>query len=189
MREAAATALCVLSRKNPTMASPYLRVAARDDHHEVRTAAAACLGDLAEGDPKGAAKIAAELAGASEPTVRVAAAESLGRLGSKSRELALPALLKLVADPDRGVRIAAERAFASASAASGDVSNPGFAGSKRGGEAERTLNAALMQGDAGERRMVVAAAAKAGLAAVLRQATADGDETVRLDAVRAAGRP
>ncbi|HET6283672.1 MAG TPA: HEAT repeat domain-containing protein, partial [Polyangia bacterium] len=188
VRVAAATAFCALSRKNAAAASPYLRIAARDDHHEVRTAAAACLGDLAEGDPKGAAKMAAELASAEQSAVRLAAAESLGRLGGKTRELTLPALVKLIVDPDRAVRIAAARSFAAVSSAAveGGGGEVAFSGSKRGGEAERALNAALAQGDAGERRLVVAAAAKAGLVAVLRQATADGDESVRLDAVRAA---
>jgi hypothetical protein len=184
-RAAAAAAFCGISKKNAAAASPYLRIAARDDHHEVRAAAASCLGNLSEGDPKGAAKIAAELAGAVEATVRTAAAESLGRLGANARDIALPALLKLVADSDRGVRIAAERAFAGAAAAL--TGGGGFAESRRGGEAERALNAALMQGDAAERRVIVGVAADVGLAPVLRQATADGDETVRLDAVRAAG--
>jgi HEAT repeat protein len=188
-RAATAGAFCGISKKNAAAASPYLRIAARDDHHEVRAAAASCLGNLGEGDPKGAAKIAVELAGAVEATVRTAAAESLGRLGTNARDIALPALLKLVADPDRGVRIAAERAFAGAAAvtAVGRAPGVGFAESRRGGEAERALNAALMQGDAAERRVIVGVAAEVGLAPVLRQATADGDETVRLDAVRAAG--
>jgi HEAT repeat protein len=188
-RAAAAIAFCRISKKNAAAASPYLRIAARDDHHEVRAAAASCLGNLSEGDPKGAAKIAVELAGAVETTVRTAAAESLGRLGTNARDIALPALLKLVADPDRGVRIAAERAFAGAAVSLGAArtGGVGFAESRRGSESERALNAALMQGDAEERRVIVAVAADAGLAPVLRQATADGDETVRLDAVRAAG--
>jgi hypothetical protein len=190
-RAAVATAFCGIAKKNAAAASPYLRIAARDDHHEVRTAAASCLGDLGEGDPKGAAKIAAELAGAAEATVRIAAAESLGRLGARARDPAVPALLKLIGDPDRGVRIAAERAFASAAApgagAGRTAGGGGIGESRRGGEAERALNGALMQGDAEERRVVVAAAAETGLTAVLRQAIADGDETVRLDAVKAAG--
>lgn len=189
-RAAAALAFCGISKKNAAAASPYLRVAARDDHHEVRAAAASCLGNLGEGDPKGAAKIAVELAGAVEATVRTAAAESLGRLGANAREIALPALSKLVADPDRGVRVAAERAFVGAAAVAEGGRPPatvGFAESRRGVESERALNAALVQGDAAERRVIVSVAAELGLAPVLRQATADGDETVRLDAVRAAG--
>ena len=58
---------------------------------------------------------------------------------------------------------------------------------KRGADAEHALLGALAAGDAAERRTVVNAAAKAGLVGVLRQAAADGDENVRLDAVRAAG--
>jgi len=44
-----------------------------------------------------------------------------------------------------------------------------------------------VQGDAAERKLIVAAAAKAGLWGLLRQAARDGDEAVRLEAVRAAG--
>jgi HEAT repeat protein len=181
-RAAAANAFCALSGKNAAAASPYLRIAAKDERDEVRTAAAACLGELSQADPKGAARIAAELGDATEATVRVAAAEALGRLGAKARELVLPALLKLCGDPERSVRVAAERSF-------GAVAEKAVTGldGKRAAESERVLNAALMQGDAAERRSVVGAAAKAGLVGVLRQASADGDESVRLDAVRAAG--
>jgi HEAT repeat protein len=192
MRAAAATAFCALSEKNAAAASPYLRIAARDDRDEVRTAAAACLGELSEADPKGAARIAAELGDATQANVRVAAAEALGRLGAKARDLAVPALLKLMGDPERAVRVAAERSFATvaeklnAAAAAAPAGTGPFEG-KRGSDAEHALNAALTLGDAPERRAVVAAAAKAGLVAVLRQASADGDESVRLEAVRAAG--
>jgi HEAT repeat protein len=182
-RAAAAGALCGMARKNAALVSPYLRVAARDDRDEVRTAAASCLGELSEADPKGAAKMAAELAAGNEPAVRIAAAEALGRLGVRARELVVPALLKLVDDPDRGVRVAAERSFGAVA----EKTSLGAEG-KRGGEAERVLDAALVQGDALERVEVVDAAAKAGLASVLRQASADGDESVRLEAVRAAGK-
>jgi HEAT repeat protein len=186
LRAAAATAFCSLSEKNAAAASPYLRIAARDDRDEVRTAAAACLGELSEADPKGAARIAAELGDADQANVRVAAAEALGRLGAKARELAVPALLKLVGDPERAVRVAAERSFAAVAEKSSAAGTGPFEG-KRGADAEHALNAALAVGDAQERRNVVNAAAKAGLVAVLRQAAADGDESVRLDAVRAAG--
>ncbi|HVR61036.1 MAG TPA: HEAT repeat domain-containing protein, partial [Polyangia bacterium] len=179
VRTAAANAFCALGKQNATAASPYLRIAARDDRHEVRTAAAACLGDLGDADPKGAARIAVELGDAGEAPVRIAAAESMGRLGGKAGDLAIPALTRLAADPDRGVRIAAVRALAGVEGAP--------AGSKRGAEVEHTLATALAQGDAAERRLVVEAAARAGLPAVLRQATADSDESVRLAAVRAAG--
>jgi HEAT repeat protein len=192
LRAAAANAFCALSEKNAAAASPYLRLAARDERDEVRTAAAACLGELSEADPKGAARMAAELGDATQVNVRVAAAEALGRLGVKARDLAVPALLKLVGDPERAVRIAAERSLGAiaektgAAGAGADLGADFFVG-KRGADAERALNGALTQGDAPERRAVVNAAAKAGLVAVLRQASADGDESVRLDAVRAAG--
>ncbi len=183
-RAAAANAFCAMAEKNAAAASPYLRIAARDDKEEVRTAAAACLGDLAEADPKGAARMAAELGDAAEVNVRVAAAEALGKLGVKARDLALPPLLKLVGDPERAVRVAAERSLG-AVAVRGD-GGVGF-DVKHAADAEHALDAALTQGDAPERRIVVGAAAKAGLVGVLRQAAADGDESVRLEAVRAAG--
>jgi HEAT repeat protein len=182
-RAAAADAFCSFGKNNAAVASIYLRVAARDDHDEVRTAAASCLGDLADADPKGAAKMAAELAAANEPAVRTAAAEALGRLGARARDQAVPALLRLIADPERPVRVAAARALGAVADKTGDTL---FEESNRG-EAERALDAALMHGDAPERRSIVAAAAKAHLTGVLRQASADGDESVRLDAVRAAG--
>jgi HEAT repeat protein len=184
-RAAAANAFCALSDKNAAAASPYLRIAARDERDEVRTAAAACLGELSQADPKGAARIAAELGDAAQPGVRVAAAEALGRLGVKARELAVPGLLKLVTDPERGVRVAALRSLALIGE-KGGATPPVFEG-KRAADAEHTLSAALVQGDAAERRAVVNAAAKTGLTGVLRQASADGDDGVRLDAVRAAG--
>jgi HEAT repeat protein len=190
LRAAAAAAFCDLSEKNAAAASPYLRIAARDDRDEVRTAAAACLGELSEADPKGAARIAAELGDATQANVRVAAAEAFGRLGTKARDLAVPALLKLVGDPERSVRVAAERSFATVAEklnAAAGAAGPGPFDGKRGADAEHALDAALAMGDASERRSVVSAAAKAGLVGVLRQASADGDESVRLDAVRAAG--
>ncbi|HEY2728486.1 MAG TPA: HEAT repeat domain-containing protein [Polyangia bacterium] len=190
LRAATANAFCALSEKNAAAASPYLRIAARDERDEVRTAAAACLGELSEADPKGAARMAAELGDATQANVRVAAAEALGRLGVKARDLAVPALLKLVGDPERTVRMAAERslgAIAEKTGAAGAGTGGDFFVGKRGADAEHALNGALTQGDAPERRAVVSAAAKAGLVAVLRQASADGDESVRLDAVRAAG--
>jgi HEAT repeat protein len=181
-RAAAANAFCALSAKNAAAASPYLRVAARDERDEVRTAAAACLGELSEADPKGAARIAAELGDADQANVRLAAAEALGKLGAKARELAVPALLKLAGDPERGVRVAAEKSLGAVA----EKAPAAFDG-KRAAEAEHVLNGALVMGDAAERRVVVGTAAKANLVGVLRQASADGDESVRLDAIRAAG--
>jgi HEAT repeat protein len=190
-RAAAANAFCALAGKNAAAASPYLRIAARDERDEVRTAAAACLGELSEADPKGAARMAAELGDATETNVRVAAAEALGKLGAKARDLAVPALLKLVGDPERAVRVAAERSLGAIAQRNSDNSGEKGAGGafegKRAADAEHALDAALTQGDAPERRIVVASAAKAGLVGVLRQAAADGDESVRLEAVRAAG--
>ena len=179
-RIAAANGFCALAKKNAVAASPYLRIAARDDRDEVRTAAAACLRDVAAGDPKGAARMAAELADSSQPAVRSAAAQALGGVGPETAALALPTLLKLIGDADPAVRTTAERAFSDGSSA---TSLP----EKRRPEAERALEGALVQGDAAERRLVVSAAAKAGLWGLMSQAARDGDEGVRLEAVRAAG--
>ena len=70
-RVAAANGFCALAKKNAAAAAPYLRIAARDERDDVRTAAAACLADVAAGDPKGASRIVAELAESPQPAVRV----------------------------------------------------------------------------------------------------------------------
>jgi HEAT repeat protein len=177
-RVAAANGFCALAKKNGAAAAPYLRVAARDERDDVRTAAAACLADVAAADAKGASRIAAELAESPQPAVRVAAADALATLGPEAAALASPTLLKLIADSDPQVRSSAERAFAK---------GLGKLEGKRYAEAERALEAALVQGDVAERKLIVSAAAKAGLWGLLRQAARDGDESVRLEAVRAAG--
>ena len=184
-RAAVATAFCGLARINAVAASPYLRIAARDDARDVRTAAASCVEELATGDPKGGAKMAMELASAEEPTVRAAATESLGRLATRAPELALSSLLKLLEDGDAAVRAAAVKGLLGFGESG--AGGPGFAESKRGAEAEHALIAAFALGDIAARQNIVAAAAKNRLAGVLRQATTDADESVRLKAVRAAG--
>lgn len=178
-RAAAAVVLCSLARKNAAATAPYLRLAARDADRDVRTAAASCVGNLAEGDPKSAARMAAELAAADEVAVRTAAAKSLGALVAKARDLVLPPLLKLAQDPDRGVRAAAIASLA----AFGDAGAPL---GKNPDDAERSLATTFAQGDVEERLLVLRAAARNGMAGVVRQAAADGDESVRLEAVRAA---
>jgi HEAT repeat protein len=188
-RLAATNGFCTLAKKSAAAASPYLRIAARDDHDEVRTAAAACLSDVAAADPKGAARMAAELTEAEQPAVRIAAAQALGGVRGAAAELAFPSLLKLVGDPNREVRAAAERAFtALAPALLGDDGGAaGSAGARRRSDAEHALEGALVQGDVAERQAIVAAAVRAELWGLLKQAARDGDETVRLEAVRAAG--
>ena len=178
-RVAAANGFCALakSKGNGVLVAPYLRVAARDDRDDVRTAAAACLADVAAADAKGASRIAAELAESPQPAVRAAAAEALGTVGPDAAALALPTLLKLIGDSDPQVRSNAERAFVRVGKLEG----------RRAADAERALEGALVHGDAGERKLIVEAAAKAGLWGLLRQAARDGDEAVRLEAVQAAG--
>jgi len=177
-RVAAANGFCALAKKNGAASAPFLRIAAKDDRDDVRTAAVACLADVAATDAKGAARIAAEAADSPTPAVRVAVADALAALGPEAAALASATLLKLIADSDPQVRSSAERAFAKGA---------GKLDGKRYADAERALEAALVQGDAAERKLIVSAAAKAGLWGLLRQAARDGDETVRLEAVRAAG--
>src|SRR5499427_7971118 len=177
-RVAVANGFCALAKKNGAASAPYLRIAARDERDDVRTAAAACLADVAAADAKGAARIAAELAESPQPAVRAAAAEALGTVGPDAAAQSMPTLLKLIGDSEPTVRSAAERSFAKGA---------GKLEGKRYAEAERALEGALVQGDATERKLIVSAAAKAGLWGLLRQAARDGDEAVRLEAVRAAG--
>jgi hypothetical protein len=184
-RLAATNGFCALAKKNGAAASPYLRIAARDDHDEVRTAAAACLSEVASADPKGAARMAAELTESDQPTVRIAAAQAIADVTGAAGELVFPSLLKLVGDPNREVRAAAERAFTTvAGPLLGSSSSPAV---KRRTDAERALEGALVQGDVAERQAIVAAAAQADLWGLLKQAARDGDESVRLGTVRAAG--
>ncbi|HVY41307.1 MAG TPA: HEAT repeat domain-containing protein [Polyangia bacterium] len=185
-RVAAVNGLCAIARKNGGAASPYLRIAARDDHEEVRTAAAGCLGDVAATDPKAASRMAAELADAEQPPVRAAAARALAKVGGPAAELAFPTLIKLIGDPNRDVRAGAEQAFSSLAATLLAAGNP--SAGRHAADAERALTAAMAQGDPAERQAIVGAAAQAGLWEVVKQAARDGDESVRVEAVRVAGR-
>jgi HEAT repeat protein len=182
-RVAAANGFCAVARKDGVAASPYLRIAARDDHEEVRTAAAACLGDVAAADPKGAARMAAELADAEQPAVRAALARALAHVGEPTAEVAVPTLTKLIGDPNREVRAAAEQAFI---ALAPQILGTGASPARRQ-EVERALALALGQGDVPERQAVISVAVKAEMWGLVKQASRDGDEGVRLDAVRAAG--
>src|SRR6185312_14329787 len=162
-------------------ASPYLRIAARDDHDEVRTAAAACLADVAAADPKGAARMAAELTESEQPAVRIAAAQAIGEVAGPAAELVFPSLLKLVGDPTREVRAAAERAFTRLAG-----SPQAAVVRRRAADAERALEGALVQGDVAERQTIVAAAVKAELWGLLKQAAREGATSPRVEIVRAA---
>ncbi len=176
-RAAAAAAFCgIVRHKDAAAVSPYLRVAARDQDRQVREAAASCLGDLAKVDSKGAAKMSAELSASAEPALRAAAAESLGRLAGQTSDVSLAVVVPLLDDPERAVRMAAERALVAADRGPSDMQ-----------QADKALAAALAHGDPEERRVVIAAAARHGVLSVMRQGISDGDESVRLAAVRAAG--
>src|SRR5207245_1910407 len=107
-RVAATNGFCALAKNNAVAASPYLRIAARDDRDEVRTAAAGCLHEVAAGDPKGAARMASELGESGAALVRAAAAEALATAG-------LGGLLRQAArDGDEGGRLEAVRAASAA---------------------------------------------------------------------------
>jgi HEAT repeat protein len=178
-RTAAARAFCEIAKKAPVAASPYLRIASRDNDRDVRTEAAACLGSLTEGDPKGAARMAVQLASSEESSVRAAVATSLGSLAGEAREIVLPPLLTLLEDPDRGVR----QATAEALIVCAKTKVP-FG--KLAGDLEKKLSAYFGQGDLEERQTALRVAARLGVPAILRQAARDSDETMRLEAMKAA---
>lgn len=178
-RVAAARAFCEMAKKAPVAASPYLRIASRDDNRDVRTEAAACLGSLTEGDPKGAARMAVQLASSEEPSVRAAAASSLGALASEARDIAIAPLVGLLEDHERPVRMAAAEALVVCGKA--HVS-PG----KHAGDLEKKLAVFFGQGDLEERQLALRVASRLNVPAVMRQAARDPDESMRLEAMRAA---
>jgi len=178
-RTAAARAFCEIAKKAPVAASPYLRIASRDNDRDVRTEAAACLGSLTEGDPKGAARMAVQLASSEEATVRAAVATSLGALAAEARDIVLAPLVALLEDPDRSVR----QATAEALIVCGKAKVP-FG--KLAADLEKKLSAFFGQGDLEERQTALRVAARLGVPAILRQAARDSDESMRLEAMKAA---
>ncbi len=178
-RGACARALCVVAIKTPAAASPYLRMAARDANRDVRTEAASCLGSLTEGDPKGAARMAIELTSSDEPTVRAAAAASLGALAGRVREIVLGPLINLLEDPERTVRVAAAEALIA-------YANTGSPLGNRAADLDKKLSGFFLQGDLEERQIALRVAAHAGLTSILRLAVRDGNDSLRLEAMKAA---
>jgi HEAT repeat protein len=178
-RIAAAHAFCEIAKKAPVAASPYLRIASRDNDREVRTEAAACLGSLTEGDPKGAARMAVQLASSEEAAVRAAVATSLGALAGEARDIVLAPLVALIEDPDRSVRLAAAEALM----VCGKAKVP-FG--KHAADLEKKLAAFFGQGELEERQTALRVAARLGVPAILRQAARDSDESMRLEAMKAA---
>ncbi len=178
-RVSAARAFCEMAKKSPVAASPYLRIASRDDNREVRTEAAACLGSLTEGDPKGAARMAVQLAASDEPTVRSAAASSLGALAGEARDIVLTPLIGLLEDHERSVRMSAADALIACGKAHVPVG-------KHLPDLEKRLSSFFGQGDLEERQVALRVAARLNVTTVLRQAARDADETMRLEAVKAA---
>ena len=178
-RTAAAHAFCEIAKKAPVAASPYLRIASRDNDREVRTEAAACLGSLTEGDPKGAARMAVQLASSEEAAVRAAVATSLGALAGEARDIVLAPLVALIEDPDRSVRLAAAEALI----VCGKAKVP-FG--KYSVDLEKKLSAFFGQGDLEERQIALRVAARLSVPAILRQAARDADESMRLEAMKAA---
>ncbi len=178
-RTAAAHAFCEIAKKAPVAASPYLRIASRDDNREVRTEAAACLGSLTEGDPKGAARMAVQLASSEEPAVRAAVATSLGALAGEARDIVIGPLLGLLEDPERSVRAAAAEALIA-------VGKARVPFGRLGPDLEKKLSAYFGQGDLDERQTALRVAGRLGVPAILRQAARDSDESMRLEAMKAA---
>jgi HEAT repeat protein len=178
-RVAAARAFCDMAKKAPVPASPYLRIASRDDNREVRTEAAACLGSLTEGDPKGAARMAVQLATSDEPAVRAAVAASLGALAGEARDIVMAPLIGLLEDRERGVRVAAGEALIGCS------KGKGCAG-RHTTDLEKRLSSFFGQGDLEERQLALKVASRLVVPAILRQAARDADETMRLEAMKAA---
>jgi HEAT repeat protein len=178
-RIAAARAFCEVAKKAPAAASPYLRIASRDNDREVRTEAAACLGSLTEGDPKGAARMAVQLASSEEPSVRAAVANSLGALAGEARDIVLGPLVAMLEDPDRSVRAATAEALVACAKAKVPFG-------KHSTDLEKKLSAYFGQGDLEERQTALRVAARLGVPAILRQAARDTDESMRLEAMKAA---
>jgi HEAT repeat protein len=178
-RISAARAFCEMAKKAPVAASPYLRIASRDDNREVRTEAASCLGSLTEGDPKGAARMAVQLAASDEPAVRAAATSSLGALAGEARDIVLAPLIGLLEDHERPVRMSAAEALVACGKANVPVG-------KHMADLEKKLSAFFGQGDLEERQLALRVAARLNVAAILRQAARDSDESMRLEAMKAA---
>ena len=158
-RVAAANGFCALARKNAAATSPYLRIAARDDHDEVRTAAAACLDEVAAGDPKGAARMAAELAEsgagrrcASPPPRR------WGGSAARPRSWRSRRCSSCWAIRDSEVRVVRRAGIRDGAAGAGLDSLD----KRRAPTPTRALEAALVHGDVGERKLIVSAAAMRG---------------------------
>ena len=178
-RVAAAHAFCEMAKKAPAATSPYLRIASKDDNREVRTEAASCLGSLTEGDPKGAARMAVQLASSDEPAVRAAVATSLGALAKEARDIVLQPLVNLLDDHERTVRMAAAEALVVCGKAK-------VAPGKQTAELEKKLSAFFGQGDLEERQLALRVASRLAVPAILRQAARDSDESMRLEAMKAA---
>jgi HEAT repeat protein len=178
-RAAAARALCGIAKRAPAAAAPYLRIASRDADRDVRTEAAACLGSLTEGDPRAAARMAVELAASDEPGVRAVVAASLGALAAQAGDIVLGPLVTLLDDTDRSVRMAAATALVGCSKAKVPLA-------AHAGALEKRLSALFGQGDLEERQLALRTAAGLGVPAILRQAAHDSDESMRLEAIRAA---
>ena len=173
-----ARTLCSLSRFEPQVVSPYLRIVARDSDPSVRAAAANCLEILSASDPKGAARLARELALAEDNTVRLAATTALGQLAPQAPELAVPALLELTKDTQVGTRLAALAALKAAGNAGLQI--------EKTDDAVKALEGLLARGDQQERLATVLAAAALHLSPIVKQAAMDRDDAIRIAALRGA---
>jgi HEAT repeat protein len=186
VRTAAAACLGEVAAGDPKGAARIAAELADSPHPAVRMAAAQALGGVGGATAELALPTLLKLVGDSDREVRAVAERAFGALpGSLFAQV--PA--GVFQDPGRlawgagGARAAGRTGVGPAPSESPEADLR----RRRSVDASRSLEAALVQGDASERRVIVSAAAKAGLAGILRQAARDGDETVRLEAVRAAG--
>lgn len=178
-RVSAVKTLCVLGEKTPGPVAPYLHAAAGDEHRDVREAVAGCVDRFGVADPRNASRIATRLATALEPEVREAAAASLVHLADAAGDTALATLVTMLGDSAHGPRLAAARGIAIYGR--GHKIPP-----RRAAEIERALSAMLARPDTAERKAALEAAVALRALAPVEQAFSEGDEALRLEAVRAA---
>ena len=186
---AAASGFCALAKKNAAASAPSWH------RREGRPRRRPHRGRRVSGRPRaGGPKAAARLVGRSWPgrrshAVRAAAADALGTVSAEAAALVLffffffffLTLLDLMADGDPQVRATPRRVREGCAWPAGRQT---LCRSGEGAGGRASSRAAPPNAELG---CVFTAAAKAGLWGLLRQAARDGDEAVRLEAVRAAG--
>ena len=121
--------------------------------------------------------MAIELTSSDEQPVRAAAAASLGALAGRVHETVLGPLVNLLDDPERTVRVAAAEALTR-------YADTGSSLGSHTADLDKKLSAFFLQGDLDERQLALRVAARAGLTSILRQAVRDGDDNLRLEAMK-----